>query len=202
MDDKKKAVAMLEKMGLDVSHIEGNNERIVVATSDKEFIIRKNPFVQLKDIFVYNSCNIDQQKFLDVIRKLDENMFKAVEKIIFINSKDEYCKFIEEYQNDSMDINEELGKMLYFENIVLINMYAINRYCNKRYSGYELERMRNIGVYTTLLHELKHLMQTHPLFYEKDYSDKEAEDDAEWFARDNFYNIIDEEDYFVLSPAG
>jgi hypothetical protein len=123
----------------------------------------------------------------------------TIDKIIFINSEEDYDNLYGILEYDVFDdLESDLARYLFLDNMIIINMIALRKVA--REIGFPEKKELNIGLFTTLLHELRHAHQANPLLGSEfnDRSWEELEDDAEEYCSRVFEEIIANEDYFVI----
>jgi hypothetical protein len=166
----------------------------------KEWEIDLSEKTNFRKMVFFNRLPIDKEKMFALVRKIPLEYFMIVKKIIFIYSENQYEKMVDELGGyEFLDLDHELGKYLFFEDYVIINMNAIikrSRWLeeNQTDPNFELNVQINYGIWTTLLHELRHSYQRNPVF-EVDYED--IEEDAEEEGLILFENFIENEDFII-----
>lgn len=203
MSKKERFLKGFESFGFNRKDIEVFEEEAFMVCSDgfENYNLNLFPNTNKEALVDFKSANINKKKFFKLLNKVDEEILMAIEAIVFINSEDELLDYMDEinYYPDSMDIENELGKYLGCYKIVMVNMVAINNYAEENALDIiDNERLVNIGIWTTLLHELRHSIQGHPYFYQIEFKEDE-EDDAEEYARKVFDNILEVEEYYVTN---
>lgn len=157
--------------------------------------------LNIRDLFDFGSVDIDREKFFGLVKQLDMTLFMTVKKIVFVQTEEDYNRLFDELRYDFINFDKELGKHLLLESTAVINLHAIIKCCKEdpllcRYFHEEV----NIGLWTTLIHELRHVYQNNPLFKNdfNGWTKQQLEDDAEQYCRNEFENWLAFEDYFVL----
>lgn len=156
----------------------------------------------LSEILETRSKAFNRDKFLSLLENMDNSLFQNVQKINFIENEADYTRIMSsEFENaDMIDFEEELGKYLFHEDQVLINLHLIKEGAKKiSFSESDYEREVNIGIWTTLLHELRHVYQ-HSLWTEcfgEKYED--IEEDAEVYAIEEFEKKLVHKDFIIYS---
>ena len=202
MTEREKFLKGFELWGYNKEDIEVYEEEAFIQCLDGMNCYNLNLFPQIdkEALFNFKSLKLDKEKFFNLLSKLDEDILRAVECVTFINSEEELCDYMDEisYYQDAMDIEDELGKYLGTYRIVMVNMVAIKKFANENAIDCDDEkRLMNIGIWTSLLHELRHSIQEHPYFYHVNF-DEDEEFDAEKYARKAFRDILENEDYYVV----
>lgn len=162
--------------------------------------------LDVNNLFEFNSLKIKKEKFFSLVNLLDKTLFMTVKKIVFLNNKKEYNKLVKELDNYEFmdDLQKELGKHLFYESVVIVNMMAIKKTIKDmiKESDYYINEWEeiHIALFTTLIHELRHSYQANPL-YEEEFSllsRDGIEDDAEDYCRRIFEDVIEKENFYVL----
>ncbi len=147
--------------------------------------------INLEELVEFNSLKVNSKRFFNILNKIDKEYFMNIEQIEFISNEEEYLEYVK-YFDWFLDLENTVGIYLFQENYLFINIYAIRKLTE------ELDGL-NIGMWTTLLHELRHSYQLNPLFeYVFSNNIEEKEKDAEEFARRTFDRLIKAENYQVI----
>ena len=183
--------------------LEKTKDYLLVFDGEKESVIRFSETLDkvslLEEIVEVLPQDIDKEKLIRLLSTLDDSLFLSVQKILFFEGQEQYDDIMSQYfeNMDMLDVDEELGKYLYFEDWVLINMGLIKA-CADDLALTENQYIEelNIGLWTTLLHELRHGYQFTYLF-QATQSDVDIEEDAEDYGIQLFEQYIESLDYVV-----
>lgn len=148
---------------------------------------------------------IDIKKVIAYLDKLDKNMLMTVQRICFITNEEEDTDTI--YQDELFaegieaghGINDnQIGITWWDMDIILINLKAIQEISKEfSYDKYDFQKEYNLGILTTIVHEIRHCAQENPYLEEKYINplsiDPEA--DAEEYAR----NYVDNHHQSILA---
>ena len=131
----------------------------------------------------------------------------VVKQVVIINNGKEYMDFIENLEGDSSTAYyqgaDTMGEHLFNESHVIIYMEAIRKAVKEECEAWphvnektELNRV----FWQTLLHELRHTVQSNPLFENEfeDMDEEEKEQDAENYCRKIFQEAVIQNDYWAI----
>lgn len=158
----------------------------------------------LKTKFIYGpSCKNAQTRFektcIDILLNIDPNMLVTLNRIIFINGECDIPCICQQMNCDTewfpeaidMETHETLGCYWYQMNSIIIDVKGIVDVVldiAKESPVYvNIASEIDIGVYTTLLHEIRHLGLSNPFLPEDDYpSELGSEENIEQWAIDTY----------------
>ena len=154
-------------------------------------------------VFCGSSCKEEVERdYLDtsirLLLNVDQNMLVTLRHIIFVASEDDMHEALkaldaEVYEwpecvfFDGDDVGECLGCFWRFQSAIIINIAAIRVESAALVEEYEFDddywhedesELVTVGVYETLLHELRHLGLDNPFLDEDEYPIAEAAEDA------------------------
>lgn len=179
--------------------IESETERQIDVYDEEENRFLTYAFLEtlnIEDVFQFNSLSLDKEKFFNVFRScVDLNMLLTVKKVVFINNHDELNELDEEYPEQYMDIERAVGIQYYDDGIVVINVYKIKELAKELAIGNTESFELAHGIWTTLIHELRHVITTNPIILEDQIPAEEAEED-----RVEEYCIKVFEEYIQVHP--
>ena len=197
---------LLEEQGIEVNSEKESEWSLYDPQYGKESIHRHPEMWDkksvLNEVLEIRSKAFNRDKFLSLLEGMDDFLFQNVQKINFIEDEVDYLRIMSsEFENtDMIDFEEELGKYLLHEDQVLVNLYLIKEVARKiSISDSDYEREVNIGIWTTLLHELRHVYQ-HSLWAEcfvEEFED--IEEDAEMYAIQEFKIKLLHKDFIIYS---
>lgn len=181
------------------------NEWIIFDEYDgKESLIRLINHAEketlLNDIVDTGTSSVDKKKLISLLKELDDHLLLSVKKILFIKDEKDYDNLSRQFDNiDRIDFEHEVGKYLYFEDWVVINLYAIEKTVREMTVWEEeIQQEMNIGIWITLFHELRHTYQMHPLFGFIEGDIEDIEEDAEEYGIEMFENHLYTKDYTII----
>jgi len=156
--------------------------------------------MNVEELFDFGRCVFDNRKFFEVLKGLDPTMFMTVDEIKFILTEDDYDNLYSILEYEFMDFEEELGKNLYFENWIIINLHAVISRAiaiHKEDGNWNyFANTVNAEIIKTLLHELYHSKAENPLYSQEigEQSMYDLECMAEEFSQKKFKEITSYED--------
>lgn len=198
-------LARKAEYGEELEEIEIQENKIFAFDGDREHVVRfpetieKVPF--LTKIIETVPKSINKEKLINLLSKLDDELFLTVEKIIVFETEEEYEDIMYNYfdNTDMIDLDHEVGKFLYYENYILINLHLIKKTAIEMSSTEEeYKREVNIGIWVTLIHELRHVYQHSFISGIEDEIEDEIEEDAEEYGIECFEREIKHKDYYIF----
>lgn len=150
---------------------------------DKFFNYRFLEELDFEDVFQFNSLPVDKERFYRVFKEcVDVNMLMIVDKVVFINSEEEYDALIEEYPEQSIDMEKAVGINFYMDNVVVINVKRIKELVDEEmvnFHSFTLSYHEELamGIWQTLVHELRHNITANPIILEDMIPTEEGEED-------------------------
>lgn len=151
------------------------------------------------------SNGLTEKFIVSVLKKaFGEDYFDAVctlSGIIVPSNKNEFIKMLKDTIRTGDDIDEwyswednehYVGKMLTQHQIVLINEPVIHKMAHEMAEDEQEENKEyEIGILTTLLHEMRHLMlDTNPFLPEEEFPEElKEEENVEEFARETYESL-------------
>lgn len=155
---------------------------------DREVCFNLMKEIQPIKLIEFNSTQANKESFCTIFNVLPKNFFLTVRKIVFINNVAEAELFLKQegLQDgyDFFDLYENMGKHLFFESIIIVNIDRIRQLAvQQNMDAYDF----NYNVWLTLLHELGHNICANPLYSIETTSE---EDFVENFARGWFESAI------------
>ena len=171
---------ILSTEGFDSIEVTDNTISLYDAKDNRFLNYRNLDTVNLREVFNFNSFDLDKDKFFNIVNLLDKNMFMIVDEIVFINSEKELDVLLEKYDTQYMDIEKAIGINFFNDNVIVINSYLLKKIvhedcedddclCPKE----ELSR----GIWQTLIHELRHNIVANPIITEDEIAIEEADED-------------------------
>lgn len=158
--------------------------------TDRVLQINKNPRFN-ENYFEFFDNDIDQNAVYDFAKRLPALLWMHLKKVYFIEKEEDLVELDEESPNHTFFFDDErkpLGMAVYCDSVAIINLKQLKAVAKEeaeedlRLLGYtdgeDAYFMK--GVFTTLAHELFHLVQFNPLIEE---IIPEGEDPAESFCR-------------------
>lgn len=131
------------------------------------------------DLFEFNSLRVNEAKFINILNQLDKNMFMLVNKIIFINSKEEADALAVEYESQPFDIENMVGVNFYDDNVIVINAYLLKKSAEEIADYiFSFDEEFSWGLITTLIHELRHNITYNPIITEEEIPLEEGSEEA------------------------
>lgn len=196
-----------ELKGLKLAILEENEKFIRVFDEENEFMSKEIPFyfnefihetLSERILLLSSENEINKEKLVTLmLDTMDHNLFITLENMYFIKSEDDLRKIYDltgdEYALEIIDIEEQIGLMWYEKNSIIINLAAIKRVAEEiGVDTSDIRREYNIGILSTIIHELRHLMlDTNIILSEEDYPvEMSAENEVEEYCRNICDKII------------
>jgi hypothetical protein len=197
---------ILQVEGFEIQKETDKSIEIYDNEEDKFFNYRFLEGLNLDEVFQFNSLAVDKERFYRVFREsVDMNMLMIVDKIVFINNVEEYDDLIEEYPEQSMDMENAVGINFYMDNVVVINVKRIKELVDEEmvnFHSFTLSYHEELamGLWQTLVHELRHNITANPIILEDLIPTEEGEEDkVEEYCRKVYEeNIATHPDYLCF----
>lgn len=141
------------------------------------------------------SANVLAQNLFE---NMDRNAFCCITKIAFVDSTEDLDnlrvgdEFPEQLYNENDNLSCDIvGLFWYSQKIVVVNLHAIENCVRELlveiHSPESFAEEMSLGIWTTLIHEIRHCMLDNPWLPEADYPRHlEAEEEVEEYAREVF----------------
>lgn len=132
-------------------------------------------------------CKADyEQKILSLLLSIDQNMLITLQYIFFVTKEDDIYDVCQKVEADSsefpetidFDENDQLGCFWSQYSSIIINLTAIEKAVQEIADENEYQKEFEIGLLTTLTHEIRHLGLSNMFLYIGDYPPEEAEEEA------------------------
>jgi len=159
---------------------------------DREVVFRAQPDIQAIVHFNGLRKKIDQERFFAILRRIDPVLLMTVRSIHFLYSRWDFQKLDERLPNNTLDLHEgeAVGMFDFFDTAVILDVREMIRTVRNDFIwDWEIEDAINTGIWTTLLHELRHAHHANPIF-ENEFEGLDVEEDAEAFARRTFEDVV------------
>lgn len=194
---------ILEIEGVEVCFVGEKTIEAYDVFNGRDLVFNRLDKLDFTTLIDFMGTDIDKSKAIGVLSKVDPALFMGVGKISIVGTEADYEAVIEELgENDPLE-DECIGKTYFFENHLVVSQMAIDKVVEELIEqGAPINPVseRNIGFWTTILHELRHSMQQNPL-YEEAFGKMEMlemEDDAEGFALACYEKLRVETDCMVM----
>lgn len=159
--------------------------------------------INFEEIFKFGVQEVDKERFFNILKTLDLRLFLMPEKIYFINNEEEYSKLVEEYPSQFMDLENAVGINWYEDNIIVINVLLIRKLTKELIEEnphFSYEKELNIGIWQTLIHELRHMLcDSAVIIYDNEVPIEEADEKkVEEYCREIFEDKVRKMDYICF----
>lgn len=195
----------LEAEDADYEHYEyiGINEENVEYCSSKEHyrntLITFPEIVNYESLFEFNELSIKESKFMWLFKKyVPASQLVGCSKIIFITDERSLESVYDRYED--IDIEDNVGLFYYTDSVVLINIMLIREMVDDTviFEG-DKEKEYNIGVWTTLLHEIRHSLCEISMIDELLPKEAYTEENVETYAINVFEDMECRDDYMCFN---
>lgn len=161
--------------------------------------------INYNELFNFGSLNVDKNKFYKILNEnIDNLLFLMPRKIFFISSDEELENLLnnEDYVDSEFDIENYLGQNWSCHSTIIINV-KLSRELSKEKNnfGESSKIVLNEIIWTTLIHELRHMVCDLGLIVSEELipiSDG-SEDTVEEYGRNVFWNNIIYHDYLCFN---
>lgn len=159
------------------------------------------------DIFDFGSTKVDKNKFFKILKNsLEEILFLMPQKIYFISTSEELERLldVEEYSCQHMDYENNLGINWTLNSTIVININLCRAVAKEasEINGDNIEEIFNECVWTTLIHELRHMVCNLGFIIPESLISisEDKEENVERYANDCFWDsIVHKEDYICFN---
>ena len=127
-----------------------------------------------------------EHKIISLLLSIDPNMMTTLQYIFFVTNEDDIAFVCDKAEADYGDFpetidfeeNDMLGCFWYQHSSIIINLTAIEKAVHEIADEDEYQKEFEIGLMTTLTHEIRHLGLSNMFLYIGDYPPEEAEEEA------------------------
>ncbi|PLS15046.1 hypothetical protein CVD28_24510 [Bacillus sp. M6-12] len=187
---------VLQVEGFEIQEETNKGIEVYDNEEDKFFRYRYLEELNIEEVFQFNSLQFNKDAFFRIFKEcVDLNMLMIVDKVVFLNNEEEYDQLIEEYPDQSMDMDRAVGINFYMDNVVVVNVKLIRSLAEELALKDELSDVKEelaMGIWQTLVHELRHNITANPIILEDMISIEEGEEDkVEEYCRNVFEESIE-----------
>lgn len=188
-----------------LSEIEDCDNYIEAYDEYEDMFLRFHYNINYEELFDFGSLNVDKEKFFNVLKNsVEQILFLMPKKIYFISTLEELNELLdtEEYCCQSMDFENHLGINWIFDSTIVINISSCRivseEMANKM--GENFETFFNEAIWTTLIHELRHMVCNLGLVIPEDLIpiSEGSEERVEEYGNNCFWNSIIYDDYICF----
>lgn len=204
--DKKELLKMIEDCE-DLSDIK-IEEDAIFAYDNKEgmdLYFHYINSINYDELFDFGSFDLDKNKFYKILNKnIDNILFLMPKKIFFISSDEELENLLnnEDYIDMDFDIENYLGQNWSYHSTIIINVKLSRELSKeKKIFGESSKIVLNEIIWTTLIHELRHMVCDLGLIVPEELIpiSEGAEDAVEEYGCNVFWNNVIYNDYLCFN---
>lgn len=145
-----------------LSEIEEFDDYIEAYDEYEDMYLRFTHNINFDRLFHFGSFKVDKNKFYNLLKCLDEILFLMPQDVYFISNEEELDNLLkmERYKCQSMNFKNTLGINWVLDSTIVINVHACRKSAEgiSRDFGDNFEDCFNEAVWTTLIHELRHMV--------------------------------------------
>lgn len=145
-----------------LSEIEEHDDFIEAYDEYQDMYLHFHHNINYENLFDFGSLQVDKEKFFNILKNcLEDILFLIPQKIYFISNEEELDNLLssDDYMQ-SMDIDRHLGINWLCDSTIVINVALCRKEAQNisNHFGDSFEDEFNEVVWTTLIHELRHMV--------------------------------------------